>query len=288
MSNQVKQATPLEREVPADQRSAVPRLKPKWDVVIFVSLIHLGVLLAPFTFTWSAFWLCLGLMWATGWVGIALCYHRLLTHRSFKVSRWLEYLLAFCGVLAAQGGPIWWVSTHRLHHAYSDTPKDPHSPVVNSFWWGHMGWFLHHDPRRAQCAALDLARDPVHRFLERTQGLWPVLLGVLLYALGGLPWLIWGFSVRTVVVYHVTWSVNSAAHTWGYQSYQTNDRSTNCWWVALLSFGEGWHNNHHAFPRSAAHGLRWWELDLTYLTIRAFAVLGLAQHVVVPDNTRLA
>ena len=150
-----------------------------------------------------------------------------------------------------------------------------------------MGWFLYDDPRRAKCTALDLARDPVHLFLNRTQGLWPVLLGGLLYAVGGLPWLIWGFSVRTVVVYHVTWLVNSAAHTWGYQSYQTNDRSTNCWWVALLSFGEGWHNNHHAFPRSAAHGLRWWELDLTYLTIRTFEILGLAKNIVVPDKTRL-
>ena len=259
------------------------RLKLKWEVVISIGLIHLGGLLAPFTFTWSAFWLCLGLMWTTGWVGIALCYHRLLTHRSFKAPRWLEYLLTFCGVLAAQGGPVGWASAHRLHHAYSDTPQDPHSPV-ESFWWGHMGWFLYTDPRRAKCTALDLARDPFHLFLNRTQGLWPVLLGVLLYALGGLPWLIWGLSVRTVVVYHVTWLVNSAAHTWGYQSYRTNDRSTNCWWVALLSFGEGWHNNHHAFPRSAAHGLRWWELDLTYMTVRALALFGLARNISVPDK----
>lgn len=128
----------------------------------------------------------------------------------------VEYLLTFCGVLAAQGGPVGWVSTHRLHHAYSDTPRDPHSPG-ESFWWGHMRWFLYDDPRRAQCTALDLARDPVHLFLNRTQGLWPVLLGILLYALGGLPWLIWGLSVRTVVVYHVTWLVNSAAHTWGWR-----------------------------------------------------------------------
>lgn len=269
--------------MPSFYTQAMPKLKLKWDVVLFISAIHLGVLLAPFTFTWPAFWLFLGLTWVTGWVGIALCYHRLLTHRSFKVPRLLEVLLAFCGVLAAQGGPVGWVSTHRLHHAYSDTPRDPHSPL-EGFWWSHMGWFFYDDPRRARCAALDLARDPVHLFLNRTQGLWPVLLGILLYILGGLPGLVWGFSVRTVVVYHVTWLVNSASHTWGYRNYQTNDRSTNCWWVALLSFGEGWHNNHHAFPRSAAHGLRWWELDLTYATVRALALFGLARNIEVPDN----
>ncbi len=269
-------------ETALEKNLAAPRIK--WTVLLSVWLIHLSALLGPATFTWPAFWLFLGLTWATGWVGIALCYHRLLTHRSFKVPRWLEYLLTFCGVLAFQGGPMGWVAAHRMHHAYSDTPKDPHSPVVKGFWWAHMGWFL----RQAQSLryAADLARDPIHVFLHRTGGLWPILLGVLLYILGGIPWLVWGLSVRTVVVYHVTWLVNSAAHTWGYQSYQTNDRSTNNWWVALLSFGEGWHNNHHAFPRSAAHGLRWWELDLTYLTIRALAVLGLARAIVVPDKKR--
>ena len=277
----------IEVKPPAVEDLAMPQLKLRWGVVISIALIHLGVLLAPVTFTWSAFWVFLGLTWATGWVGIALCYHRLLTHRSFKVPRLLEYLLTFCGVLAAQGGPVGWVSTHRLHHAFSDTPQDPHSPVKN-FWWGHMGWFLYDDPRRARCWALDLARDPVHRFLNRTQGLCPVLLGVLLYVIGGFPWVIWGLSVRTVVVYHVTWLVNSAAHTWGYRTYKTNDRSTNCWWVALLSFGEGWHNNHHAFPRSARHGLRWWELDLTYLTIRILAFLRIARNVCVPERAHLA
>ncbi len=258
----------------------------KWGIVAGIALIHAGALLAPFTFTWSAFWVFIVLQFATGLLGVTLCYHRLLAHRSFQVPKWLEYALTVFGALALQGGPIKWVATHRVHHAFSDRPQDPHSPT-RGFWWAHLLWLFAYDetidhPVKYQRFAPDLARDKVHQVLEKTYVLQSFLLGGLLFALGGLPWLVWGLFVRTAFVYHVTWLVNSAAHLWGYQSYNTNEGSRNNWWVALLSYGEGWHNNHHAYLHSAAHGLRWWEVDITYLTIRMFGWLGLASRIRLP------
>ena len=268
---------------------AIPApMKTKWGIMAGIALIHAGALLAPFTFTWSAFWVFFTLQFATGLLGVTLCFHRLLAHRSFQVSKGLEYFLTACGTLALQGGPIKWVATHRVHHAFSDRPQDPHSPL-RGFWWAHMLWLFAHDPQLDDDAtykrfAPDLARDPVHRFFERSHTMLSVLLGVSLFALGGLPWLVWGLFVRTTFVYHVTWLVNSASHLWGYQSYNTNEGSRNNWWVALLAYGEGWHNNHHAYLHSAAHGLRWWEVDITYLTIRAMAWLGLVTRVRLPQG----
>jgi stearoyl-CoA desaturase (delta-9 desaturase) len=263
-------------------------LKTKWDILAGIVLIHAGALLAPFTFTWSGLWVFVALQFVTGLIGITLCYHRLLAHRSFQVPKWLEYVLTVCGALALQGGPIKWVATHRVHHAYSDRPQDPHSPT-RGFWWAHMLWLFAYDevldhPTKCQGYAPDLARDKVHRFIERTQALQAILLGVALYAAGGLSWLVWGGFLRLVFVYHITWLVNSAAHLWGYQSFDTNEGSTNNWWVALLAYGEGWHNNHHAFLHSAAHGLRWWELDLTYLTIRILGWMHLASRIRLPQG----
>ncbi|OGX29164.1 MAG: hypothetical protein A3B78_02115 [Omnitrophica WOR_2 bacterium RIFCSPHIGHO2_02_FULL_67_20] len=260
----------------------------KWDIVAGIALIHAGALLAPFTFTWSALWVFIALQFATGLLGVTLCYHRLLAHRSFQVPRWLEYALTVCGALALQGGPIKWVATHRVHHAFSDRPQDPHSPT-RGFWWAHILWLFAYDetidhPVKYQRFAPDLARDKVHQVLEKTYVLQTVLLGVILFALGGVPWLVWGLFVRTAFVYHVTWLVNSAAHLWGYQNYDTNEGSRNNWWVALLSYGEGWHNNHHAYLHSAAHGLRWWEVDITYLTIRLLGALGLASRIRLPQG----
>ena len=265
-----------------------PLLNTKWGILIGIIVIHLGALLGPFTFTWSAFWAFFTLQIVTGLLGVTLCYHRLLAHRSFQVPKWLEYLLTVFGSLAMQGGPIKWVSTHRVHHAFSDRPQDPHSPL-RGFWWAHMLWLFAYDevldhPTKFPRFAPDLARNPVHRWIEKTTVLQSVLLGLALLALGGLPWLIWGVFVRTVFVWHVTWLVNSAAHLWGYQSYDTNEGSRNNWWVALMSYGEGWHNNHHAYLHSAAHGLRWWEFDVTYLTIRLLERMKLATRVRLPQG----
>ena len=262
-----------------------------WVVITWIAGMHLGALVAPFTFSWSALVVAVALWWLTGGLGVCLCYHRLLTHRSFRVARPLEYGLTLCGVLASQGSAITWVARHRLHHAYSDTADDPHSPR-HGFWWSHVIWLLRREPRLNDDAlgrayAVDLIRDPVHRLLARTHAAYPILLGVALYFWGGLPVLVWGLFVRTVVVYHVTWFVNSAAHAWGHQTYAVDNDARNLWWVALLSFGEGWHNNHHAFPRSARHGLKRWECDQTYLTIKVLQWLGLAADVRIPGSPGL-
>lgn len=261
--------------------------KIKWGTVAGIAIIHAGALLAPFTFTWNAFWVFVAFHWITS-VGITLCFHRLLTHRSFRVPKWLEYVLTLCGSLAMQGGAIKWVATHRVHHAFSDRPQDPHSPT-KGFWWAHMLWLFSYDEvlddrQKMVRYAPDLNRDPIHRFLDRTQAQQSIILGMILFAWGGLPYLIWGLFFRATVVYHGTWLVNSAAHIWGYQTYNTNEGSTNNWWVALISYGEGWHNNHHAFLHSAAHGLRWWEIDLTYMHIRLLSWLQLANQIRLPQG----
>ena len=259
----------------------------KWDSVIAFTALHIMSIVALFHFNWQAFWVFFALQWITGGLGICLCFHRLLTHRSFELWKPLEYALAICGCLAWQNGPIKWVAIHRLHHARSDQPNDPHSPT-KSFWWAHMGWLFSFDEElddydRYRAYAPDLAKDPVYRFLNSTHGLYQVILGVILYAWGGLPFLLWGLFFRTVFMWHATWLVNSAAHVWGYRTWASQDQSTNNWFVALLTYGEGWHNNHHAFPRSAAHGLRWWEVDLTHMTVRLLSLAGLATNIQIPS-----
>lgn len=269
--------------------SPVPRITLKCPTLWGIGLMHVGLVFAPATFSWPAFWVLVGLHWLTVGLGVTLGYHRLLTHRSFKAPKWLEHFLAVCGALAAQGGPMKWVATHRVHHAFSDRPQDPHSPN-RGFWWAHLFWLLAYDevldhPTQHWRYAPELAADPVHRFISRTNGLQQVLLGLLLLACGGWPLVVWGVFVRIVVGWHCTWLVNSATHLWGYRAYETGERSRNNGWVALLTYGEGWHNNHHAYPTSAAHGLRWWELDLTYLTIRLLGLAGLAGEIRLPRGT---
>ncbi len=252
-------------------------------------LIHAGALAAlwPGFFTWSAVVVAAILMYVTGAIGIALAYHRTLTHRGLRLWKPLEYAASICGCLALQGSPIDWVATHRAHHANTDRAGDPHDASVG-LGWSHYLWLVM--PNRDRLGgeatlryAADLCADPVYRMMSRYQIPFTLLLAGALYALGGASWVMWGIFVRLVVVYHVTWLVNSAAHTTGYRSFRTGDRSTNCWWVALLGWGEGWHNNHHAFPFSARLGLRWYELDLTWLTVRLLQILGLAAEVKQPS-----
>ena len=260
-----------------------------WVNVVYFGVIHLMALAAPFTFSWSAVAVATFLWWVSGSVGIGFTYHRMLTHRGFKVPKPLEYLGTICGMLMSEGGAITWVAMHRIHHAQSDRPgQDLHTPK-DGFWWSHVGWILcklDMGPREMERRyAPELVADPVHRVLNRLHVFPNILLGFALFALGGWSWLIWGMFVRLVVGLNTTWFVNSATHTWGYRTYETNEDSRNLWWVGLLAWGEGWHNNHHAFQRSARHGLEWWEFDANWVLIRSLAALGVATDVqLLPKN----
>lgn len=278
-------------------------------ILTTILLFHLLALLAcvPWLFSWS------GLAWAVsglylfGTLGINIGYHRLLTHRGFVCPRWLEHGLTIIGSCCWQGSPMNWVAIHRMHHQHSDEPLDPHSPRTG-FFWSHMGWFMIYDPAIYNLStydryARDLFQDRFYKWLERPRTWrniqlvqWAVFLG-LGALVGGLwtsslmgavqlalSWFVWGVLVRTVAVWHITWSVNSFTHVWGYRTFDTHDDSYNNWLVGLVSNGEGWHNNHHAQPRSAAHGQRWWELDVSYMTIRLFELVGLAWDVVRPSQ----
>ncbi len=262
-----------------------------WPVVLWLGFVHIGALSAPFFFTWKAVGVFVALWWITGALGITLGYHRLLTHGSFKAPRWFRRTVAVCGALAGEGPPITWVAVHRKHHLHSDADGDPHSPRDGA-WWSHMVWLFPRprDPawqNLLQQFGKDLLRDPFMRSLDRTFLLWHFGLGFVLLAVGWLGWdlytglsfVAWGTFLRMVFVLHITWLVNSASHMWGYRNYETDDNSRNLWWVGLLAFGEGWHNNHHAFPGRARHGHRWWEIDLTYATICLLEKMGVAKEV---------
>lgn len=262
-----------------------------WIPFVFITGVHVAALAGFFTFSWPALLVCLVLHWVSGGLGITLTYHRLLTHKSFTVPKPVEYVLAVLATLACQGGPLSWVAAHRVHHAKSDLPGDPHSPR-EGFLWSHMLWCVTHNPLLESFDefakhAPELAKDRFYVGLEKLHILPTVLLGIGLYLWGGWSFVVWGIFVRIVLVYHCTWLVNSAAHVWGYQTYESRDDSRNLWWVALLTYGEGWHNNHHAFQHSARHGLAWWEFDTTYLTIRVMELLGLAKAVKIPSQDLL-
>lgn len=264
-----------------------PASRIAWVPVIWIGALHVGALLAlwPGFFSWSGLALCVFLHWLTGGIGICMTYHRLLTHRSFALRpRWLEYVLTIIGTCASEGGPIGWVADHRRHHANSDVEDDTHAPS-EGFFWAHMGWWMkvddgsRHSVEYYKKWAPDLYRDPVQRWLDSYHIIFPIALFVGLYLAGGMSWLVWGGFLRTVLVLHSTWLVNSATHMWGYRSHTTRDDSTNLWWVALITYGEGWHNNHHAFQTSARHGLRWWEVDMTYIGIWLMKTFGIAYNI---------
>jgi stearoyl-CoA desaturase (delta-9 desaturase) len=255
-----------------------------WNTTIFMIIFHAGALSALFMFSWEALLVSLFLWWVSGSLGIGMGYHRLLTHRGYKTPKAVEYFLTVCGMLALEGGAINWVATHRIHHAHTEVPgKDPHTPR-DGRWWAHMGWILTGTAQQHEEAVLwryapDLMRDRVHVWLNRLYFVPLVLVGLALLAWGGLGLLMWGVFLRVTVGLHATWLVNSATHLWGSRRFQTTDDSTNNLWVALITFGEGWHNNHHAHPRAARHGLTWYELDLNWIGIRTLQLLGLARDI---------
>ncbi|MCF4968310.1 acyl-CoA desaturase [Nostoc sp. CMAA1605] len=264
-------------------------LRLRWINVAFFGIIHALALLAPWFFSWSALGVLLFLHWLFGSIGICLGYHRLLSHKSFQVPKWLEYAIAFIGALALQGGPIFWVGGHRQHHAHTeDIQLDPYS-AKRGFWWSHMLWIFY--PReeffadeKYQKSAPDLARQPFYRWLDRYFLLLQIPLGLLLYALGGWSFVIYGMFVRAVLLWHCTWFVNSATHMWGYRTFDADDNARNLWWVSIVTYGEGWHNNHHTYPHVAKAGFQWWEIDVTWWSIKLLQTLGLAKKVILPPS----
>jgi stearoyl-CoA desaturase (delta-9 desaturase) len=269
---------------------AVPETQDRIDWLRVLPFI--GLHLACLGVFWVGFsWFALAvasLLYAVRMFAITGFYHRYFSHKAFRTSRALQFLFALIGAASVQRGPLWWAAHHRHHHRHADSEHDLHSPR-HGFFRSHMGWFLTPGAFRTRIEALpDLRQFPELRWLDRFDTLVPVLLAFALYALGG--WLqrshpglgtsagqllIWGFFVSTVVLFHVTVSINSLAHRWGTRRYATRDDSRNNWLLALLTFGEGWHNNHHHFPGAARQGFRWWEVDLTYYLLRAMAWLGL-------------
>ena len=220
-------------------------------------------------------------------------YHRYFSHRTFRTSRVVQFVFALIGASCVQRGPLWWAAHHRNHHRHSDTPLDQHSPVVHGFWRSHMGWFLTRRGFRTDYARIpDLMKFPELRLLDRFDTLVPVALAAGLYALGawledtaphlgtsGGQMLVWGFFISTIVLFHATVTINSLAHRFGSRRFETRDDSRNNLWLALLTFGEGWHNNHHFFPGSVRQGFRWWEIDLTYYVLRTMALLRLVHDL---------
>ncbi len=254
-----------------------------WNTSIFMILFHAGAIAALFMLTWRAIPVALVLWWISGSLGVGMGFHRLLTHRGYKTPKAVEYFLTFCGLLALEGGAINWVVTHRIHHANTDSHGDPHTPRDGA-WWAHIGWILRgtgqqHDEQVMRRYAPDLMKDPVHVWMNRLYFVPLVLSGIVLLALGGWGMLFVGTFLRVTIGLHATWLVNSATHMWGSRRFETTDDSKNSWWVALLTFGEGWHNNHHAHPRAARHGLHWYEIDVNWYGIRTLQFLGLARSI---------
>ncbi len=250
---------------------------------VAMGAFHVLAVAAFFFIDAGAIATAVALYFVAGMFGIGMAYHRLLTHRSYKTTKWVEYFITWCGTLALEGGPIFWVATHRVHHQKSDQEGDPHTPREGT-WWAHMGWIikgsgLHHDAHVLAKYAPDLSRDPVHVWLSKWHWTSNIVVGLVLLAFGGIPYVLWGIFFRTTVGLHTTWLVNSATHKWGSRRFTTKDDSTNNWWVAALTFGEGWHNNHHAHPTSARHGLAWYEIDLNWMGISTLKALGLAWDI---------
>jgi len=220
----------------------------------------------------------LAVMYSLVALGVTVGYHRMLTHRSFRPHPVVKCILLILGSMSLEGPALQWAATHIKHHAMSDREGDPHSPV-EGFFHAHMGWIFSNDEGDPNIYCRNLVNDRMVVFMSRTFVVWSILALVIPFAIGGWTGLLWAGLVRIFLTHHVTWSVNSVCHTFGKRAYETTDRSRNEWVVGLLGFGEGWHNNHHAFPRSAFHGLRWWQFDLSGYTIWMLERLGLAHDV---------
>jgi stearoyl-CoA desaturase (delta-9 desaturase) len=272
-------AAPVE---PGDERRI------DWPRVAPFVLLHLGCLAAIWTGTSPLAVALAAALFGVRMFAITAFYHRYFSHRAFRTSRAAQFAFALLGSAAVQRGPLWWASHHRHHHAHSDRPTDQHSARQHGFLWSHVGWFLARGNFATRHERVtDLARFPELRWLDRYDAAVPALLAVTLYAAGeifaarypglgtdGLQLVVWGFCISTVALYHATFTINSLAHRLGTRRYPTRDDSRNNFWLALLTFGEGWHNNHHHFPSAARQGFYWWEIDIAYYGLRVLAAAG--------------
>lgn len=255
--------------------------------------VHAGALLVFYTgVSTTAVAVCF-FMYALRMFGITAGYHRYFSHRSFKTSRPFQFALAFLGATAGQMGPLWWASHHRHHHNHADTEHDIHPPGIRGLWWSHVGWLLCRRYIEAEMTSVrDLIKYPELRRLDRFHYIAPIVTAALLFALGwalnifypalgtsGLQMLAWGFFVSTVILYHATFAINSFAHYLGTRRFETDDDSRNSFLLALLTFGEGWHNNHHRYPSSEKQGLYWWEIDFTHYILRTLSWTGLVWDI---------
>jgi len=275
-------------------------------LVPFLGFVAAAVLLWGYALTWPHLLLMAGMYLATG-LGITVGYHRLFTHRAFNAPAPVRAVLGILGSMAVQGPILQWASNHRRHHQHADKPSDPHSPhahgegvkaALTGFWHSHIGWLFDGTSFSGVARYVpDLQADPVTRRVSDLFPLW-VLIGLIIPSvIGGLitmSWsgvlmgFLWGGLARVFLVHHVTWSVNSICHLWGTRPFRSHDESRNNAIVGVLALGEGWHNNHHAFPTSARHGLRWWQFDISYIVIKSLVLLGLASEVRVPSPERMA
>jgi stearoyl-CoA desaturase (delta-9 desaturase) len=259
-----------------------------WASSIPFALAHLAPLAAIFTGVTARSLILLFALYGVRMFFITAGYHRYFSHRSYRLGRVMQAIMAFGGTTAAQKGPLWWAANHRAHHRYADTDRDPHSPI-KGLWWSHVGWILSYRHKETDLEVVrDLARYPELRFIDKYNWIGPWSVGVMCFLVGGWSGLVVGFFGSTVLLWHVTFLVNSAAHLVGRRRYDTNDTSRNSWVIALLTNGEGWHNNHHRFPAAARQGFFWWELDLSYYVLRLLSVVGLARELRSPPAAVLA
>jgi stearoyl-CoA desaturase (Delta-9 desaturase) len=272
----------------ASQRDRSPEERTDWASSIPFALAHLAPLAAIFTGVTARSLILLFAVYGVRMFFITAGYHRYFSHRSYRLGRVMQAIMAFGGTTAAQKGPLWWAANHRAHHRYADTDRDPHSPI-KGLWWSHVGWILSYKHKGTDLDVVrDLARYPELRFIDKYNWIGPWGVGLMCFLVGGWSGLVVGFFGSTVLLWHVTFLVNSAAHLVGRRRYDTNDTSKNNWVIALLTNGEGWHNNHHRFPAAARQGFFWWELDISYYVLRLLSVVGLARELRSPPAAVLA
>lgn len=258
-----------------------------FNAVPFIGLHVAALLVFVVPFSWEAAGLAFALFWIRTW-GLTAGFHRYFAHRGYKTSRWFQFVIAWTGTMALQKGPLWWAGEHRKHHRYSDQEEDPHSPIVRSVWWAHVGWVLNRDRRFTDNDEMkDWMKYPELKWLDRFHWVPTVLMGVFCYAVAGWSGVVWA-CFSTVCLYHTTFCVNSICHLFGYRRFQTEDHSRNNWLVAFLTMGEGWHNNHHHYPSAARQGFYWYEIDMSYIVLKMMSWVGLVWDLRQPTPRALS